>query len=185
MPRDAFVLKIQRELCHPKYAQKVSGLSRNGPQGPVSRKPRQLFGPEKPFGKLWPAYAVNLVFSYVVKGIKIKITAKFRASGRLRFEDTKRILSPEMRPKSFGTFEKQAPGARFSKVPKFFGWHNSLCIFKTKVFGVTKLCSYFNLHSLYKIWKDQLHRISASEFYEWLFVPVKFSGLLRNARQVQ
>ena len=32
MPRDAFVLKIQRELCHPKYARKVSGLSRNGPQ---------------------------------------------------------------------------------------------------------------------------------------------------------
>jgi len=32
MPRGAFVLKIQRELCHPKYAQKVSGLSRNRPQ---------------------------------------------------------------------------------------------------------------------------------------------------------
>ena len=36
-------------------------------------------------------------------------TAKFR----LRFEDTKRIMSPEMRPKSFGTFEKQAPGQKF------------------------------------------------------------------------
>ena len=32
MPRDAFVLKIQRELCHPKYARKVSGLSTNRPQ---------------------------------------------------------------------------------------------------------------------------------------------------------
>ena len=32
MPRDAFVLKIQRELCHPKYARKVSGLLRNRPQ---------------------------------------------------------------------------------------------------------------------------------------------------------
>ena len=40
----------------------------------------------------------------------MKITAKFRASRRLRFEDTKRIMSPEIRPKSFGTFEKQAPG---------------------------------------------------------------------------
>ena len=39
----------------------------------------------------------------------MKITAKFRASRRLRFEDTKRIVSPEIRPKSFGTFEKQAP----------------------------------------------------------------------------
>ena len=86
--------------------------------GPVSRKSRKHFGPEKPFVKLGPAYSVRLVFSYVVKGIKIKITAKFRASRRLSFEDTKRIVSPEMRPKSFGTFEKQAPGVRFSKDPK-------------------------------------------------------------------
>ena len=42
--------------------------------------------------------------------MKIEITSKFRALRRLRFEDTKRIMSPEMRPKSFGTFEKQAPG---------------------------------------------------------------------------
>ena len=78
-------------------------------QGPVSRKSRELFGPEKPFDKVRPAYSVKLVFSYVAKGTKIKITAKFRASRRLRFEDTKRIMSPEIRPKSFGTFEKQAP----------------------------------------------------------------------------
>ena len=78
--------------------------------GPVSRKSRELFGPEKSFVKLRPACSVKLVFSYVVKGIKIKITARFRASKRLRFEDTKRIMSPEIRPKSFGTFEKQAPG---------------------------------------------------------------------------
>ena len=32
MPRDAFVFKIQRELWHPKYARKASGLSRNRPQ---------------------------------------------------------------------------------------------------------------------------------------------------------
>ena len=32
MPRDAFVLKIQRELCHPKFVRKVPGLSRNGRQ---------------------------------------------------------------------------------------------------------------------------------------------------------
>ena len=81
----------------------------NWEQGPVSRKSRELFGPEKPFVKLRPAYSVKLVFSHVVKGIKIKITAKFCASRRLRFEDTKRIISPEIRPKSFGTFEKQAP----------------------------------------------------------------------------
>ena len=36
MPRDAFVLRIQRELCHPKCARKVSGLSKNGPQASVT-----------------------------------------------------------------------------------------------------------------------------------------------------
>ena len=39
--------------------------------GPVSRKSRQLFGPEKPFVKLQPAYSVKLVLSHVVKGIKM------------------------------------------------------------------------------------------------------------------
>ena len=84
-------------------------------QGPVSRKSRELFGPDKPFVKLRPAYSVKLIFSPVVKGIRIKITAKFRASRRLRFEDTKRIVLPEIRPKSFGAFEKQAPGPSCSK----------------------------------------------------------------------
>ena len=77
--------------------------------GPVSRKSRKRFGPEKPFAKFRPAYSVKMIFSYVVKEIKIKITAKFRASRRLCFEDTKRIMSPEKRLKSFGTFEKRAP----------------------------------------------------------------------------
>ena len=69
-----------------------------------------LFGPEEPFVKLRPAYSVNLDFSYVVKGIKLKTAAKFYASRRLRCAYTKRIMSPDMSPKSFGTFEKQAPG---------------------------------------------------------------------------
>ena len=63
-----------------------------------------------PFLKLRPAYPVKLLFWYVVWGIKIKITAKSWASRRLGFEDTKRIMLPEMRPKSCGTFEKRAPG---------------------------------------------------------------------------
>ena len=71
---------------------------------PVSRTSRELFGPEKPVVKLRPAYSVKLVFSYVVKGIKVKITAKFRASTRLRFEDTKRIMSPRNTPEKFRDF---------------------------------------------------------------------------------
>ena len=64
-------------------------------QACVSQKTRKLYGPEKPFVKLRSAYIVKLVFSYVVKGIKIKVTAKFRDTEHLRFEDTKRIMSPE------------------------------------------------------------------------------------------
>ena len=93
-----------------KFTLSAHWSGRNRAQGPVSRKSRELFGPEKPLVKLQLAYSEKLVFLYVVKGIKIKITAKFRASIRLRFEDTKRIMSPEIRPKSFGTLEKQAPG---------------------------------------------------------------------------
>ena len=79
---------------------------------------------------------------------------------------------------------KWRSGACFSNVPKLFRWHKSLCIFKMKVSRVTKICSYLSVYSLYNIWKDQLYRISGSEFYEWVFRPVKFSGLLRNACQV-
>jgi len=80
-------------------------------QGPFSRKSRKPFEPKKPFVKLQPAHCVKLVFSYLVLGIKIKTTPKFRAWRRLRFEHTKRIISPVMCPKSFRTFGKRAPFA--------------------------------------------------------------------------
>ena len=89
------------------------GRTNIGHQGSVSRKSRELFGPEKPVVRLRSAYSVKLVFSYVVKGIKIKISAKFRASQRrLRFEDTKIIMSPEIRPKSFGKLDFRETGPR-------------------------------------------------------------------------
>ena len=43
MHRDAFALKIQRELCHPKCARKVSGLSRNRPRSWFLRTLIQAF----------------------------------------------------------------------------------------------------------------------------------------------
>ena len=96
----------------------ASHASSNGTLGPVSRKSRKLSGSEKPFVKLRPTYSLKLVFSYVVKGIKIKITAKFRASRRFRFEETKEIMSPEIFPKS-RTFEKRAPRLYVS-MPEFY-----------------------------------------------------------------
>ena len=47
----------------------------------------KLFGPKKPFVKYQPTYSVKLVFSYVVKGIKIQLAAKFHVSRHLCFED--------------------------------------------------------------------------------------------------
>ena len=82
--------------------------------GPVSRNSRELFRglflespeePEKPFVKLRPAHSVKLIFLYVVKGIKIKISEKFHVTKHLRFEDTKRIMSPE----KFRDFRETGP----------------------------------------------------------------------------
>jgi len=58
-----------------------------------------------------------------------------------------------------------APGpVSVLKVPNVFGWHNSLCIFKTKASRATKLWSYFNSYSLYyNIWKEQLYRMRGNE----------------------
>ena len=94
----------------------VDDESEHDSQGCFSRKFRKVFGPEKPLVNLRPAYSVKLVFSNVAKGLKIKITLKFRASRRLRLENIKRIMSPEMRPKRFGTSEKRAPGLSCSQV---------------------------------------------------------------------
>ena len=73
--------------------------------GPVSRKSRKLFGSEKPSVKLQPACSVKLVFSHDVKGRKSKITVKFRVLERFRFQDTKRIMSPE----KFREFRETGP----------------------------------------------------------------------------
>ena len=75
------------------------------------------------------------------------------------------------------------PGACFSKVPKLFGRISSdiILFVSSKRRRLEALIgSYFYFNSLYNIGKDQLYRMSRSEFYEWLFGPEKFSGLSRN-----
>ena len=89
---------------------------------------------------------------------------------------------PEFKPRSnlWGLFLESPETFR-----AHFGWHNFLCIFKTKASRGTKLHSYFYFYSLYNIWKDQRYRINRSEFYEWLFGPETFSGLSRNGPLVR
>ena len=65
------------------------------------------------------------------------------------------------------------------KDPKSFGRISGYII----LFVSSKLSSYFDFYSLYNISKDQLYRISGSEFYEWLFEPEKFSGPFGNGPQ--
>ena len=81
----------------------VNHASRNSGQGPVSRKSRGLFGPENTTCSFCKAG-----FSYVVKGIKIKITARFRASRCLRFEDAKRIITRNT-PEKFSGLSRNGP----------------------------------------------------------------------------
>ena len=88
-------------------------------------KDPKLYAPEKLFVKLRPAYSVKLVFSHVVKGIKIKTTAKFRDAEHLRFEDTKRIMSPE----KLRDFRETGPWARGHETIKYIYiymfWHSA------------------------------------------------------------
>ena len=80
------------------------------------------------------------------------------------------------------TFDKLGPVSQSPETFRaHFGWYNSLCIFKTKASRITKPYSFFNFRPLCNTWKDQLYRISRSEFYEWVFWPEKSSGLSRNA----
>ena len=79
---------------------------------PAGTKGPFLESPVKPFVILRLAHSGKLVFSHVVKGITKKITGKFRASRRLRFEDTKRIMSPEMRQKVSGLLRNRPQALR-------------------------------------------------------------------------
>ena len=78
-------------------------------QGPVSRKSRELFGPEKQVVKLQSACLEKLIFLHVFNVRKTKRIAKFEGLEPRRCEDIKAMVAPEIVPKSFGTFEKQAP----------------------------------------------------------------------------
>ena len=79
-------------------------------QGPVSRKSRELFGPEKLVIKLQSARFEKLIRLHVFNIRKTKWIAKFEGLEPWRCEDIKGVVAPEIGPKSFGTFEKQAPG---------------------------------------------------------------------------
>ena len=83
--------------------------------GPVSRKSRELSGPEKLFVKLQSACFEKLIFLNVFNTRKTKRIAKFEGLEPRRCQGLEGIVAPDIGPKSFGTFEKQAPGLDCSK----------------------------------------------------------------------
>ena len=69
-----------------------------------------FFGPERPVVKLQSAFFEKLIFLVVFNVRKTKRIAKFDGLEPRRREDIKGIVSPAIGRKTFGTFEKQAPG---------------------------------------------------------------------------
>ena len=81
--------------------------------GPVSRKSPELFGSEKAIRKITTCLFCKASLFICCKRNKNENNCKVSCLRRLRFEDTKRIVSPEIGPKSFGSFEKQAPESKY------------------------------------------------------------------------
>ena len=104
---------------------------KNWDQGAVSRKCRKLFGPEKPFLKLRPAYSVKLVFWYIVKGTKIKITTKSPSFWRHK-ENYVTRNAPEM----FRDFRETGP---FLESPKTFLARKAIRKTRTRLFCKTRI----------------------------------------------
>ena len=75
-------------------------------QGPVSRKSRELFGPEKPFVKLRTAYSVKADRFICCKGNKNN--SCLETPSFWRYKENYVTEKNEIRQKSFGAFEKQA-----------------------------------------------------------------------------
>ena len=85
-------------------------------------------------------------------------------------------------------FEQLGPGARFSKIPKLYGRISGEIIFfvsskrrRLEARNFAVILTFIPLTTYHG--KDQLDRMSTSEFYEWLFGSEQFSELQRNGPQ--
>ena len=88
---------------------------KRAPGGRFSKVPR-TFRTRKAIRKTTICLFCKAGLLICCKGNKIKITAKFHASRLLRFEDTKRIMSPE----KFRDFRETGPRGPFLERPETF-----------------------------------------------------------------
>ena len=97
----------------------IYGFITNSQKWPGARfsKVPKTFRTRKAIRKTSPRLFCEAGLFICCKGNKsLNNCKKYHASRCLCFEDTKRIMSLEMRPKSFGTFEKRALGPAFVPV---------------------------------------------------------------------
>ena len=78
-------------------------------QGLVSRKSRELLGPEKAVVKLHSACFEKLIFLHVFNIRKIKRISRFEGLEPRRCEDIKGIVVPRNRPEKFRHFWERGP----------------------------------------------------------------------------
>ena len=81
----------------------------NDIQGPVSRKSRELFGPEKLVVKLQSARFEKLIFLHALNIRKIKRIAKFEGLELRRCEDIKGIVVPNISPERVSELLRNRP----------------------------------------------------------------------------
>ena len=83
-------------------------------RGLFLESPANFSGPKSQLYKLQSACFEKLIFSHVFNVRKTKTIAKFDDLEPRRCEDIKGVVTPEISPESFGTFEKQAQGPKSS-----------------------------------------------------------------------
>ena len=79
--------------------------------GPFHKSPKTYSGPGSKFSNCDPLIMESRSFNIFSRPEETKDFANFHVfSKTFPFEDTEGLMSPEIRLKSFGTFEKRAPG---------------------------------------------------------------------------
>ena len=169
MQSDLIICCLHRTIAFSRQSQSPHNATRETPccfwqlrcsgkysRGAVSRKSCKVFGSEKPFLKLRSTYSKKkLVFySMVSKYEKTNSLQNFMSGNAFGFKIRRKLCHPK--------FTRKVSGV--SRNARAFGCHNFLRILKTKTFPGMKFCNEFALSYLEIIVKDQLFRITGSQF---------------------
>ena len=96
--------------------------------GSVSRKSRELFGPEKPFLKLRPPYSVKLFFFICCKGSKNKNNCKVSCLETPLFWRYKEYYVTRNAPERFRDFRETGPWTPYRRHVKLLDQFHQRCL---------------------------------------------------------